>query len=96
MREPGEQRATFEALVREMDALAQAMGIPFAVDIVETNLKTLDEMAPGAVASMQRDLDQGKPSEMDGLVFEPVRMGAAHGVAMPTYAKIAAQFGYKA
>ena len=54
----------------------------------------MDALQPDACASMLRDVWSGKPSEIDGLVFEPVRMGRACGVGVPTYEKIAAQFGF--
>ncbi len=91
----GKVRDTFIALMREIDALANAMGIRFAVDIVKTNLDILDKLSPNATASMQRDLKQGKASEIDGLLFEVVRMGRRYGVQVPTYEIIAEKFGFK-
>jgi len=92
----GTARDTFIALMREIDALAQAMEIQFAVDIVETNLKILDNLSPTASSSMQRDVKQGKNSEMDGLIFEVVRLGRQYGVDTPTYEMIAEKLGFKA
>ncbi len=92
----GKVRDTFIALMREIDALAQAMDIHFAVDIVETNLEILDNLSPTASTSMQRDLKQGKNSEMDGLIFEVVRLGRQYGVHVPTYEMIAEKFGFRA
>jgi 2-dehydropantoate 2-reductase len=89
-------RDTFVALMREIDALAQAMGIHFLVDIVETNLGIMDKLSPTTSTSMQRDLKHGKKSEMDGLIFEVVRLGRQYGVHVPTYEMIADQFGFKA
>jgi 2-dehydropantoate 2-reductase len=89
MQKPGEIRDTFAALVGEIDVLAKAMGIPFEVDVVETNLNILDKLAPEASTSMQRDVKAGKSSEMDGLIFEVVRMGERFGVSLPTYERIA-------
>ncbi|MBC3888390.1 2-dehydropantoate 2-reductase [Acetobacterium paludosum] len=91
----GKVRETFVALMREIEALAQALGIHFDVDIVETNLYILDTLEPTASTSMQRDLQQGKNSEMDGLIFEVVRLGREYGVKMPTYEMIAEKFGFK-
>ncbi|MEN6325228.1 MAG: 2-dehydropantoate 2-reductase [Syntrophomonas sp.] len=89
-------RDTFIALIREIDVLAQAMGIHFAIDIVEANLKVLDNLGPSASTSMQRDFKQGKDSEIDGLIFEVVRLGRRYGVHVPTYEMIAGKFGFKA
>ena len=89
MQKPGEIRDTFAALIREMDALADAMGIHLEADIVQTNLDILDSLTPEASTSMQRDVKKGKLSEMDGLIFEVVRVGQRYGVELPVYEKIA-------
>ena len=88
----GEQREMFKALIREIVALSHAMGIEFEEDLVERNLKILASLSPEATTSMQRDVIEGKRSEMDGLVYEVVRMGREYKVSMPKYEKAAACF----
>ena len=88
----GEQREMFKALIREIVALSHAMGIEFAEDLVERNLKILAALSPEATTSMQRDVMDEKCSEMDGLVYEVVRMGEEYKVDMPQYKKAAARF----
>ena len=95
MQVPGEMRERYKACIREIDSLAEAMGIPFPVDVVQTNLDILDHMEPDCTASMQKDLKKGGRSEIDGLIFEAVRMGRRLGVPMPNYEEIAAKFGYR-
>lgn len=85
----GEARDTFVKLMKEIDALAVAMAVPFLVDIVTTNLQILDALNPTASTSMQRDIYAGKSSEIDGLIYEVVRMGKKYGVPTPTYEMIA-------
>ena len=85
----GDPRDTFMKLMKEIDALAVAMGVPFLVDIVATNLRILDTLNPEASTSMQRDVYAGKQSEIDGLIYEVVRMGQQYGVPVPTYEMIA-------
>lgn len=85
----GEVRETFIKLMKEIDALAVAMQVPFQVDIVKTNLDILDTLVPTASTSMQRDVYAGKQSEIDGLIYEVVRMGQQYGVPVPTYEMIA-------
>ncbi|MDE6994845.1 MAG: 2-dehydropantoate 2-reductase [Lachnospiraceae bacterium] len=85
----GDPRDTFVKLMKEIDALAVAMGVPFLVDIVATNLRILDTLSPEASTSMQRDVYAGKQSEIDGLIYEVVRMGQQYGVPVPTYEMIA-------
>lgn len=85
----GEQRETFKTMIREIAALAEAMGVPFERNMVEVNLKILSSLAPEATTSMQRDVMEGKDSEIDGLVYEVVRMGERYHVPVPMYAKVA-------
>ncbi|HEY5557980.1 2-dehydropantoate 2-reductase [Acetobacterium sp.] len=88
IQKPGEIRVSFINLIREIQALAVAMDIHFTVDIVQFNLDILDTLAPTASTSVQRDINLGKQSEIDGLVFEVLRMGEKHNVSMPTYKRI--------
>lgn len=85
----GEPRDTFVKLMKEIDALATAMDVPFLVDIVTTNLQILDTLNPEAGTSMRRDVYAGKASEIDGLIYEVVRMGQRYGVPTPTYEMVA-------
>ena len=54
-------------------------------------IAAVEMLAPGASASMHRDIRAGKQSEVDGLVYEVVRLGQQYGVDVPTYEKIAAE-----
>lgn len=85
----GKQREAFKTMIREIAALAEAMGVPFERDMVEVNLKILSSLAPEATTSMQRDVMEGKDSEIDGLAYEVVRMGERYHVPVPMYAKVA-------
>ena len=86
---PGPEREMFVALMKEIEALAGAMGIVFETDIVKTNLEILDALAPTASTSMQRDIEAGRQSEVDGLIYEVLRMGEKYGVPLPEYEKAA-------
>lgn len=86
----GEIRECFKTLIKEIDLLASAMGISFEEDIVERNLKILDGVAADMTTSLQRDIAAGKKSELDGLIYEVVRMAGEHGVNLPEYEKISA------
>lgn len=61
-------------MIREISALAAAMGYPFEKDYVKINLEILSNLSADATTSMQRDIMEGKPSELDGLVMEPLRL----------------------
>lgn len=86
---PGEIRECFKGLVREISDLADAMGFGFGEDIVPSNLSIIDGSDPGVTTSMQKDVAAGKQSEVDGLIYEVVRLGDHYGVDVPFYKMIA-------
>ena len=88
----GEARELFKTLIREIVTLANAMGITFKEDLVERNLKILSNLPEEATTSMQRDVIEGKQSEIDGLVYEVVRMAKKYGVEVPAYERAAEKF----
>lgn len=88
----GEARELFKTLIREIVTLANAMGITFEEDLVERNLKILSNLPEEATTSMQRDVIEGKQSEIDGLVYEVVRMAKKYGGEVPTYRRAAEKF----
>lgn len=88
---PGEPRELFVKLIDEIQQLAEAMGIRYEQCLHEKNLKILDELAPTASTSMQRDIAAGKPSEIEGLIYEVPRMAAERGLVLPGYEKVAAE-----
>ena len=89
IQKPGEIRECFAGLVREIDSLAQAMDISFEEDIVKRNLDILDSLSENATTSLQRDVMAGRESEIDGLIYEVVRLADRYGVGVPIYKKIA-------
>ena len=92
MQHPGEVRDSFVRLIKEVVALADKMGIPLESrpgELVERNLRILDALAPTASTSMQRDMEAGKQSEVDGLIYQVVRLAEQYGVDVPEYRKIA-------
>lgn len=88
----GEARELFKTLIREIVTLANAMGITFEEDLVERNLKILSNLPEEATTSMQRDVMEGKQSEIDGLVYEVVRMAEKYGAEVPAYRRAAEKF----
>ena len=91
----GAPRELFCSMIREIAALADAMGVPFQKDMVDVNLHILSNLAPETTTSMQRDVMAGKPSEIDGLVYEVVRMGKLYDVPVPSYTKVANRLAEK-
>lgn len=88
----GEARELFKTLIREIVTLYKAMGITFEEDLVERNLKILSNLPEETTTSMQRDVMEGKQSEIDGLVYEVVRMAEKYGAEVPAYRRAAEKF----
>ena len=89
MQSEGEARSCYIALMKEIAILGEAMGVPLKDGYLERNLAILDSLPPDMTTSLQKDVAAGRQSEIDGLVFEVVRMGERFGVRLPTYEKIA-------
>ncbi len=80
-----ETRALLEDAMLEVEAVARAAGVALDADIVATTMTFCDNMAPGQTASMQRDIMDGKPSELESLIGVMVRLGAELGVPTPIF-----------
>jgi 2-dehydropantoate 2-reductase len=89
---PGEVRDVFIGLSRESIALGERMGIQFTEDMVAYNLRIMDSLDPHSTASMQKDMARGHESEVQGLLFDMIRMAEEYGVDIPTYRRVAAKF----
>ena len=89
IKKPGECRDCFVKLIKEVEALGVAMGIEFEEDLADRNLKILNDLADDTTTSMQRDVYAHRKSEIDGLIYEVVRLGKQYGVSLPEYQKIA-------
>jgi 2-dehydropantoate 2-reductase len=81
-----ETRRMLEQAMREIEAVGRARGVRLAPDAVSRALAYVDALPPEATASMQRDLLEGRPSELDDQVGATVRLGAAAAVPVPVHA----------
>ena len=80
-----ESRALVETLVRELLALASARKISLAENAFELTMQRYDGLDPSATPSLQRDVMEGKPSELDAQLGAVVRMARESGVAVPAF-----------
>jgi 2-dehydropantoate 2-reductase len=96
MQKVPEYRQMFINLIKEIQHLAEALGIFFENNIVEANLKLLDSLNTDTTASMQKDIAAGKSSETEGLIFDVLRLAEAKGVPVANYKIIAEGFSYGA
>jgi 2-dehydropantoate 2-reductase len=80
-----ETRAVAERAVREVIAVASARGVTLAGNAVELTMARYDNLPPDSTASLQRDVIDGKPSELEAQLGAVSRMGAAASVPTPVH-----------
>lgn len=83
LRSVPQSRALLEAAMREVHALARARGVHVRADAVERTLGFVDGLPAEATASMQRDLLEGRPSELDYQNGAVVRLAREAAVPAP-------------
>ena len=76
-------RRLLEDAVREARAVAASRGIALPDDVVARTLAYVDGLPEDATASMQRDIREGRPSELEAQTGTIVRHGRERGVAVP-------------
>ncbi len=79
-----ESRALYESAVREVEAVARARGVSLPGDIVDT-VMAFSEGLTDMRSSLQKDLEAGKPLEIDSLAGAAVRLGREAGVPTPIH-----------
>jgi 2-dehydropantoate 2-reductase len=82
-REVPETRAMLLESIREVLAVARATGVAVGEPAVEATLALIDRMPPAGTASMQRDIMEGRPSELHEQCGAVVRFGEKAGVPTP-------------
>ncbi len=83
LRQAQPTRELVRQLMEEVAAVAHGQNIHLAADVVSRTLTFVDSLPSGGTASMQRDIADGKPSELEAIVGAVVRFGEAGGVATP-------------
>lgn len=83
-----ESRRMLEAAIAEVVAVARARKINLSEDVAERTLATIDGVAPTVTASMQRDIMEGRPSELGAQNGAVVKMGLESGVPTLVHAFI--------
>jgi 2-dehydropantoate 2-reductase len=93
----GEYRANPEArkmlydAMSETAAVARARGANIPESFVDDTMKRIDNLPPQMLASMQKDMMEGRPSELNEQTGAVIRMGKAVGVPTPTHERIYAE-----
>jgi 2-dehydropantoate 2-reductase len=88
LRKIPETRQMLEGAIEEMVKLARVRGIQLPSDVATRTMAFIDGMAPAVIASMQRDIMEGRPSELEAQNGAVVRMGKETGVDTPIHAFI--------
>ncbi|MGD2110120.1 MAG: 2-dehydropantoate 2-reductase, partial [Phycisphaerae bacterium] len=71
--------------MNEVRRLAAAKGVKLADDAVEKTMAFLDGMPPEGTTSVQRDIIEGRPSELEAVSGAVVRISRDLGVDTPTH-----------
>lgn len=85
--QPG-TRQMLEQTISEIYNLALARNIDLSKDIIRNTMEFLDSIPPAGTASMQRDIMNGKPSELEAQTGAVVHMAQQAGVETPVNAFI--------
>jgi len=80
-----ETRRLVERCMEEVLALAHAKRIALSPTIVADTMGILDTTPRDGTASMQRDIRDGKPSELEYWNGAVVRLGQEQGIPVPTH-----------
>jgi 2-dehydropantoate 2-reductase len=86
-----ETRRLLRTLMQEVQAVARAEGVALASAAVDETMALVDSSPGELKASLQRDVEAGRPSELESMVGVLVQRGQAGGVPTP-----AAAFAYAA
>lgn len=83
-----EIRAIVTESLREVVALATARGIDLGADAIEKTWERYDALPPASTSSLQRDVMEGKPSELDAQLGAIVRLAKLANVPVPVTAMV--------
>jgi 2-dehydropantoate 2-reductase len=81
-------RQMLEDALKECYAVAIAQGIQLPADSVSNTLAYIDTLPPGTMASMQRDIIEGRPSELEAQNGAIVHLGQMLNISTPVHAFI--------
>ncbi len=82
-RDVPEARAVLVQALEEVAAVGRAKGVTLAPDVVAKTLAFIDNSSPGIKPSMQRDVETGRPTELESMIGVVVRFGEQLGVPAP-------------
>jgi 2-dehydropantoate 2-reductase len=80
-----ETRQLLERAVQEAVAMGRARKIALPEDAAARTMTVIDSLEPSVIPSMQRDIVEGRPSELGSQNGAVVRMGLELGIPTPTH-----------
>jgi 2-dehydropantoate 2-reductase len=80
-----ETRRMAECGLQEIMDVAEARGISLPEKAVQTTMSVYDSLVPESTASLQRDVMEGHPSELETQIGAVVRLGREAGVSTPQH-----------
>lgn len=83
-----ETRSMLEQAMQEILRVALARGVHLSPEAINQSLAFIDSLPPAGTASMQRDIMEGRPSELASQNAAVLRLGQEVGVATPLHAFI--------
>lgn len=81
-------RRQLVAAIEEVFAVAAASGVDLGPEAVKQTLAFTDQLPPEGTSSLQRDVADGRPTELASLSGRVVELGNELGVATPTHKMI--------
>lgn len=85
-----ESRRLLEAAMHEVVAVARASGVGLGDEVVRETMAFVDGLPGDSTTSLQRDVQGGKPSELEAQSGAVARLGSVRGVATPVHSFITA------
>ncbi|MEW1952113.1 2-dehydropantoate 2-reductase [Terrabacter sp. NPDC080008] len=85
LRSKPSSRTLLQDAMREVEALARARGIRLPARVVEGTMAFVDDQPADSTTSLQRDLLEGRPSELDAWTGAVVRLAGESGVDVPLH-----------
>jgi 2-dehydropantoate 2-reductase len=85
IRDIPESRAMLRSSIDETVQVGQAKNINLAANLSDTIMERIDNFPKTMVASMQKDIIERRPSELEAQTGAVIRMGREVGVPTPTH-----------
>jgi 2-dehydropantoate 2-reductase len=80
-----ESRAMFRRALEEVVLVANSRGVGLTEKSVQSVMDRIDQTQPDMLASMQKDILEGRPSELEAQTGALIRMAHAADVTIPTH-----------